>query len=109
MATCVLLIAADRHLAASLKLLELKYKYSPYLIIAGCVLVRSMTNNVTLGLPSYTFCPKLTEPSDTTESFSSSKPWQTLYNVHRNRPHRQLIYRRRNISSISGQASSHQR
>jgi hypothetical protein len=53
MATSVLSIitAADKHLAASVKLLlELKYRYKPYLIIAsGCVLVRSTMNNVTLG------------------------------------------------------------
>ncbi len=45
-----IITAADKHLAANLKLLELKYRYMPYLTIAGCILVRSMTNNnVTIG------------------------------------------------------------
>lgn len=36
--TWLLLLIGDSDLAASRKLLELKYRYSAYLIIAGCVL-----------------------------------------------------------------------
>lgn len=42
METWLLLSTDSRHLAADLRLLELKYRYSPYLIIAGFVLVLFM-------------------------------------------------------------------
>jgi hypothetical protein len=43
------MIGETSYVAASPKIIELKFRYRPYLTIAGCVLVRSMMNNVTLG------------------------------------------------------------
>ncbi len=44
-ATWLLFLTSDSDLAASRKLLELKYMYSAYLTIAGSVLLRFMGND----------------------------------------------------------------